>query len=104
MGHDKDYALDHLRYLEHQCALRLRPATSSFLRLDANCNGSLDRAEVLAFTQGDNVVADKVFADLDSDSDGKITNVEWQKFFIKKYSTAGGDGTLKWLPFIEEKL
>jgi Ca2+-binding EF-hand superfamily protein len=137
--HDKDFALDHLAYLE-QCVLRvhtgaggakkdagaadaanapalllrqasataipdiLRRATSSFLRLDTNANGSLDRAEILAFAMGDAATADEMFADLDTDNNGKITNIEWQKFFITKYNTAGGDATLRALAVIEEKL
>ena len=82
----------------------LRRATSAFLRLDLNGDGALDRGEIKTFADGNESVAKQMFVDLDANNDGKISNIEWQKYFIEKYNTKGGELTLQALAVIENKL
>ena len=82
----------------------LRRATSSFLRLDLNGDGELNRSEIMKFANGNEQVATQIFIDLDANNNGKISNIEWQKYFIEKYNTIGGELTLQGLEVIEKKL
>eukprot|EP00942_MAST-04A_sp_MAST-4A-sp1_P007155 g7155.t1 len=82
----------------------LTTAASIFLRIDADHSGELDREELLKFAKNNNDVVANMLHDLDVNKDGKVSVSEWQKFFIKCYSTVGANVVLKHLENINSQL
>eukprot|EP00658_Telonema_sp_P-2_P023092 TRINITY_DN1924_c0_g1_i13.p1 TRINITY_DN1924_c0_g1~~TRINITY_DN1924_c0_g1_i13.p1 ORF type:complete len:378 (-),score=90.74 TRINITY_DN1924_c0_g1_i13:140-1273(-) len=66
-----------------------------FHRLDTGGSGNLNKQELMASFSGD---AAKLFAALDTDSDGLVSTVEWQALFAKMQ---GGLGEAKSLAVIQ---
>ena len=82
--------------MEEARAKFMSEALTQFTAMDANGDGSVDRAEALAFAKaqkgGDQPISeddqqqlDKMFADMDTNADGKISKEEFEAGFGKMF-------------------